>query len=324
MKGDILSFFDIDKEVISASEKAMELCKDKFAEIEDIQEYNQVKMIKAFQNAGVRESFFAASTGYGYDDFGRDALDRVYAFAFDAEDALVRHSFASGTHTLTVALFGILRPNDTMLCVTGMPYDTIQSAIGIEGNYSGSLRDFDINFEMTDLKSDGTPDYEQIEKDIKEKKPKMVYIQRSRGYCLRPSLTYREIKKICDISKKASPNSIIMLDNCYGEFVEKVEPLSVGVDIIAGSLIKNPGGGIAPTGGYIAGRKDLVEMCSYRLTTPGTGKEIGKEPGNGAGYAAGHRRIGQRGLKHPGGVPVFIFCKSCGKHPRYGHRKTVG
>ena len=248
MKGDILSFFDIDKEVISASEKAMELCKDKFAEIEDIQEYNQVKMIKAFQNAGVRESFFAASTGYGYDDFGRDALDRVYAFAFDAEDALVRHSFASGTHTLTVALFGILRPNDTMLCVTGMPYDTIQSAIGIEGNYSGSLKDFDIHFEMTDLKSDGTPDYEQIEKDIKEKKPKMVYIQRSRGYCLRPSLTYREIKKICDISKKASPNSIIMLDNCYGEFVEKVEPLSVGVDIIAGSLIKNPGGGIAPDG----------------------------------------------------------------------------
>ena len=199
----------------------------------------------------------------------------MYAFAFDAEDALVRHSFASGTHTLTVALFGILRPNDTMLCVTGMPYDTIQSAIGIEGNYSGSLKDFDIHFEMTDLKSDGTPDYEQIEKDIKEKKPKMVYIQRSRGYCLRPSLTYREIKKICDISKKASPNSIIMLDNCYGEFVEKVEPLSVGVDIIAGSLIKNPGGGIAPTGGYIAGRKDLVEMCSYRLTTPGTGKEIG-------------------------------------------------
>ena len=175
-----MSFFDIDKEIISASEKAMELCKDKFAEIEDIQEYNQVKMIKAFQNAGVRESFFAASTGYGYDDFGRDALDRVYAFAFDAEDALVRHSFASGTHTLTVALFGILRPNDTMLCVTGMPYDTIQSAIGIEGNYSGSLKDFDIHFEMTDLKSDGTPDYEQIEKDIKEKKPKMVYIQRSR------------------------------------------------------------------------------------------------------------------------------------------------
>lgn len=169
MKGDILSFFDIDKRVISASEKAVELCKDKFAEIEDIQEYNQVKMIKAFQNAGVRESFFAASTGYGYDDFGRDALDRVYAFAFDAEDALVRHSFASGTHTLTVALFGILRPNDTMLCVTGMPYDTIQSAIGIEGNYSGSLKDFDIHFEMTDLKSDGTPDYEQIERDIKEK-----------------------------------------------------------------------------------------------------------------------------------------------------------
>ena len=253
----------------------MELCADKLSEIEDIQEYNQIKMIKAFQNAGVRESYFCGSTGYGYDDFGRDALDRVYAFAFDAEDALVRHNFVSGTHALTVALFGMLRPGDTMLSVTGMPYDTIRSAIGLEGNYPGSLRDFNIHFEMTELLSDGTLDYESIKRDIAQKKPKMVYIQRSRGYSVRPSLTWREIKKICDISRAASPNSIIMLDNCYGEFVEKVEPLSVGVDIMAGSLIKNPGGGIAPTGGYIAGRADLVEMCAYRLTTPGTGKEIG-------------------------------------------------
>ena len=275
-----MNFYDIDKRVLEASQKAMELCADKLSEIEDIQGYNQIKMIKAFQNAGVRESYFSASTGYGYDDFGRDALDRVYAFAFDAEDALVRHNFVSGTHALTVALFGMLRPNDTMLSVTGMPYDTIRSAIGIEGSYSGSLKDFNINFEMTELLPDGTLDYAQIQKDIEAKMPKMVYIQRSRGYSTRATLTWREIKKICDISKKASPKSIIMLDNCYGEFIDKVEPLSVGVDIMAGSLIKNAGGGIAPTGGYIAGKKELVEMCAYRLTTPGTGKEIGATLGN--------------------------------------------
>ncbi len=270
-----LNFFDIDKKVRAASQKAMELCREKFQEIEDIQEYNQQKMIKAFQNAGVRESHLNGTTGYGYGDAGRDALDRVYAYAFDADDALVRHNFVSGTHALTVGLFGILRPGDTMLCVTGMPYDTIRSAIGIEGDYSGSLKDFGIKFEMLDLKTDGTVDYDSVEKRIDCEKPKMIYIQRSRGYSIRPSLTWREIKKICDISKKKSPNSIIMLDNCYGEFIDKTEPLNVGVDIMAGSLIKNPGGGIAPTGGYIAGKKSLVEMCAYRLTTPGTGKEIG-------------------------------------------------
>ena len=275
-----MNFFDIDERVLNASEQAMALCADKLREIEEIQEYHQIKMIKAFQQAGVRESYFSGSTGYGYDDFGRDALDRVYAFVFDAEDALVRHNFVSGTHALTVALFGMLRPNDTMLSVTGMPYDTIRSAIGIEGNYPGSLKDFGIHFEMTELLPDGTPDYAQIQQDIAQKQPKMVYIQRSRGYSTRPTLTRREIKKICDISKKASPKSIIMLDNCYGEFVEKVEPLTLGVDLMAGSLIKNAGGGIAPTGGYIAGRKDLVEMCAYRLTTPGTGKEIGATLGN--------------------------------------------
>ena len=270
-----LNFFDIDKKVRAASQKAMELCREKFQEIEDIQEYNQQKMIKAFQNAGVRESHLNGTTGYGYGDAGRDALDRVYAYAFDADDALVRHNFVSGTHALTVGLFGILRPGDTMLCVTGMPYDTIRSAIGIEGDYSGSLKDFGIKFEMLDLKTDGTVDYDSVEKRLNCEKPKMIYIQRSRGYSIRPSLTWREIKKICDIAKKKSPKSIIMLDNCYGEFIDKTEPLTVGVDIMAGSLIKNPGGGIAPTGGYIAGEKSLVEMCAYRLTTPGTGKEIG-------------------------------------------------
>lgn len=270
-----MDFFDIDQKIIEAAEKAMKLCSAELKKIDEIQEYNQRKMIKAFQLAGVRESHLKGSTGYGYDDAGRDALDSVYAYCFDAEDALVRHNFVSGTHALTVALFGILRPNDTMLSVTGMPYDTIRSAIGIEGDYPGTLKDFGIKFEMTELKDDGTVDFEEVERQIADKQPKMVYIQRSRGYSLRNSLTYKEIKKICDISKRVSPKSIVMLDNCYGEFVEKVEPLSVGVDIMAGSLIKNPGGGIAPTGGYIAGKKELVEMCAYRLTTPGTGKEIG-------------------------------------------------
>lgn len=275
-----MNFFDIDARVLDAADKAMALCADKLREIDAIQEYNQIKMIKAFQNAGVRESYFSASTGYGYDDFGRDALDRVYAYVFDAEDALVRHNFVSGTHALTVALFGVLRPGDTMLSVTGMPYDTIRSAIGIEGNYPGSLKDFDIRFDMTALLPDGTPDYAQIESDIKAKQPKMVYIQRSRGYSTRPTLTWREIKKLCDIAKKCAPQAIIMLDNCYGEFIDTVEPLTVGVDLMAGSLIKNAGGGIAPTGGYIAGKRELVEMCAYRLTTPGTGKEIGATLGN--------------------------------------------
>ena len=274
-----LSFFDIDERVIKASEKAMELCKDKLAEIDDIQEYNQQKMIKAFQLADVRESHLWGSTGYGYDDAGREALDKVYAYVFDAEDALVRHNFVSGTHALTVALFGVLRPGDTMLSITGMPYDTIRSAIGIEGDYPGSLKDFSINFEMTELNPDGTLDYDKIASDIAEKKPKMVYIQRSRGYSTRPTLTWREIKKLCEISKANSPESIIMLDNCYGEFVEEQEPLEVGADMIVGSLIKNPGGGLAPIGGYIVGKKECVENAAYRLTSPGLGKEVGASLG---------------------------------------------
>lgn len=267
-------FFNIDKSVLDASEKALSLCADSLKKIDDIQEYNQQKMIKAFQVAGVGESHFAGSTGYGYDDRGRDVLDKVYAYAFDAEDALVRHNFVSGTHTLTVALFGLLRPGDKMLSVTGIPYDTIRSAIGIEGNYSGSLKDFGIEYSQLDLKEDGTVDYDAIESTVDDSY-KMIYIQRSRGYSLRPTLTIDEIEKICRIVRSKTQRAIIMLDNCYGEFVEKREPLSVGVDVIAGSLIKNPGGGIAPTGGYIAGKAKYVEMCSYRLTTPGTGKELG-------------------------------------------------
>ncbi len=268
------NIFNISEEILNASKKAMELCSDKLNEIDDIQEYNQQKMIKAFQKAKVSESHFAGSTGYGYGDRGRDTLDEVYAYVFDAEEALVRYNFVSGTHALTVALFGVLRPGDKMLSVTGTPYDTLRSAIGIEGDYSGSLIDFGIKYEEIALKSDGTVDLEAI-KNTLDDTYKMVYIQRSRGYSLRPSLTCDDIESVVKAVRTVNKDVIIMLDNCYGEFIEKKQPLSVGVDLMAGSLIKNPGGGIAPTGGYIAGCSDLVEMCSYRLTTPGTGKELG-------------------------------------------------
>ena len=268
------NFFNFDDKLKELSEKALELCSDSFRDIEKIQAYNQQKMLKAFQLAGVSESHFAGSTGYGYDDRGREILDKIYAYVFDAEDALVRHNFVSGTHTLAVALFGMLRPGDEMVSVTGTPYDTIQGTIGINSNYSGSLKDFGVKYSEVALKDDGTIDLEAI-REVAEREPKMIYIQRSRGYSTRDSLLCKDIKAICDVVREVTDKSIIMLDNCYGEFVECDEPLSNGVDIMAGSLIKNPGGGITPTGGYIAGRADLVEMCSYRLTTPGTGKELG-------------------------------------------------
>ena len=240
---------------------------------------DQQKMLAAFGNAGVSESHFAASTGYGYGDRGREALDSVYAYALGAEDALVRHNFVSGTHALTVALFGILRPGDTMLSVTGMPYDTLQGVIGLTGDGNGSLREFGIRYEQLDLLPGGTPDYAGMEQRI-HPGIRMVYIQRSRGYSLRPSLFVAEIERIAAVAKRLAPDCIVMVDNCYGEFVEKDEPVSRGADLMAGSLIKNPGGGVAPTGGYIAGRRDLVESCAYRLTTPGLGKEVGATLGN--------------------------------------------
>ncbi len=270
------NLFSIDEKILNVAERAMALCADHFQKLDRIQAHHQQKMLRAFQRAGVSEAMFAGSTGYGYDDRGRDTLDQIYADVFDAEDALVRHNFVSGTHTLTVALFGMLRPGDMMLCVTGTPYDTIQPVIGIGSSaYSGSLRDFGVRYEQVDLQNDGTPDMDAIRARVGQLRPKMVYIQRSKGYALRPSLRCREIAAIADLVHEVSPDTIVMLDNCYGEFVEMDEPLSNGVDIMAGSMIKNPGGGISPTGGYIAGKAELVEQCSYRLTTPGTGRELG-------------------------------------------------
>ena len=266
-------FFKIDEKIENAAENAMKLCSEQFSIIDDITEYNQNKVQKAFIDNKISEMHFGTSTGYGYGDIGRETLDKVWAQVFCAEDALVRHNFTCGTHTLAVALFGVLRPGDKMLCVTGTPYDTIHNVIGIKGSEMGSLKDFGVSYDEVALK-DEKPDLEAIEVAVDETAT-MVYIQRSRGYELRPSLRIEEIEQIIKVAKSKNPNVIVMVDNCYGEFVQKREPCEVGADLIAGSLIKNAGGGIARTGGYIAGRHDLVEKCAYRLTTPGLGKEVG-------------------------------------------------
>lgn len=273
--------FSFDKRVEELSVKALEKAKNEFQAIDEITQYNQQKVLKAFIDNHVSESMFAESTGYGYNDRGREVIDLVFSQAVGAEDALVRHNFTCGTHTLTVALFGVLRPGDTMLSVTGTPYDTIQPVIGIsqDGENMGSLKDYGVKYDEVALTNEGTVDYLAIEERLSKGDIKMVYIQRSRGYSLRPSLSVAEIKKIVDITKKCS-NAMVMVDNCYGEFTEKIEPTDVGADLIAGSLIKNPGGGIAKTGGYIAGKKEYVEKCAYRLTTPGLGREVGATLGH--------------------------------------------
>ncbi|MBR6552347.1 MAG: methionine gamma-lyase family protein, partial [Clostridia bacterium] len=265
-----MSFFEFSEKTNELSKIALEKAKKQFEIIDEITEYNQQRVLKAFINHGVCESHFVASTGYGYGDRGREVLDEVTAEIFGAEDALIRHSFASGTHTLAVMLFGVLRPGDKVLSATGVPYDTIHSVIGLTGEGMGSLKDFGVEFEILDLLEDGTVDYAGLEEKLQKENYKAVYIQRSRGYSLRPTLTLTEIKRIVDITKQKS-SAITVLDNCYGEFTEKVTPGEIGVDVFAGSLIKNPGGGIAKCGGYIAGKKDLVELCSYRMTTPGIG-----------------------------------------------------
>lgn len=275
-----MSFLKVDKRISALSVKATGLCRDAFERIEEISEYNQQKVLSAFIDCGVSEMHLGLSTGYGYDDAGRDTLDKVVAKAFGCEDALIRHSFASGTHTLSVALFGILRPGDTVLVLTGRPYDTITGVFGIDGKPDGSLKDFGVSYEQTDLKEDGTPDIVEIASHLKKKKYKMAYIQRSRGYSGRKSLTVEEIGELCGIVKKISPDTVIMVDNCYGEFVQRKEPTEVGADIIAGSLIKNPGGGIAPGGGYIAGKKKYIEMCAHRMTCAGVGREVGATLGH--------------------------------------------
>ena len=270
-----MEFFDIDPKLRALGEQAEHKAREQFAQIDRVAQYNSEKVLSAFIKNGVSESHFTPSTGYGYGDRGREVMDAVLADIFGCEDALIRYNFMSGTHALTVALFGVLRPGDKMVSLTGMPYDTLHGVIGIgeKEGVSGSLKDFGIQYEQLDLMADGTVNYDAIPEAVRG--AKVAYIQRSRGYSLRPSLFVEDIERIVQKVRQSNPDAIVMVDNCYGEFVQEREPTQVGADLIVGSLIKNPGGGIAPTGGYIAGRKDLVELCAYRLNAPGLGKELG-------------------------------------------------
>ena len=274
MNREINSIYNFDPKLMELAAEAEENCRSAFRKIEETAEYCGAKVLKAFSDNRVSEPCFYGSTGYGYGDAGRDVIDKVFAQALGTEDALVRFNFVSGTHALSVALFGVLRTGDKMVSVTGKPYDTLEEVIGISGKKgNGSLKDYGVEYGQVDLLEDGTPDYERITEAVKG--AKVAYIQRSRGYSLRPAFTVDTIEKMVKAIKAGNPDAIVMVDNCYGEFVETREPSDAGADIIIGSLIKNAGGGVARTGGYIAGRAYLVELCSYRLTCVGMGKEVG-------------------------------------------------
>ena len=270
---------EIKPQVFDMAREAEAEIRPVFERIDRIAELNTIKVMEAFQDNKVSEACFAGTTGYGYDDLGREVLDKVYAQVFRTEAALVRISFVNGTHALSAALFSMLKPGDTLLSVTGLPYDTLRNAIGIEGNMHGSLKFYGINYAQVDMK-DGNPDIEAIKTAAAEKTVAAVLIQRSRGYDDRRALSAEEIGEICAAVKSVNPEIKVMVDNCYGEFTGEHEPTEYGVDLIAGSLIKNPGGGIAPTGGYIAGKAELVEKAAMRLTTPGIGGECGSTLGN--------------------------------------------
>lgn len=263
----------ISKEVLEIAQEAEREIKEEFIQIQEICEYNSLKVLKAFQDNHISDMHFGSTTGYGYGDIGRDTIEKVFAQVLGAEDSLVRGQFISGTHALTVALFAFLRPGDTMLSICGKPYDTLDSVIGIEENAS-SLKSFGIQYEQIDL-IDNEFDIEKIKKRVEKGNIKLIEIQRSRGYSLRKSITIKQVEEIIKIIKQINSKIIIMIDNCYCEFVGKIEPTQVGADIIVGSLIKNLGGGIAPNGAYIAGRADLIELAAQRLTSPGLGKEVG-------------------------------------------------
>ena len=274
MNKNINKIYNFNNKLLELAEQAEKNCTETFRNIEETAEYCGAKVLKAFADNRISESCFYGSTGYGYGDIGRESIDKVFSQVLGTEDALVRFNFVSGTHALSVALFGVLRTGDKMVSITGKPYDTLEEVIGLAGEKgNGSLMDYGIEYGQVDLLDDGTPDYEKITEAVKD--AKVAYIQRSRGYSLRPAFTVDDIEKMVQAVKKGNPDVIIMVDNCYGEFVECHEPSEVGADIIIGSLIKNAGGGIARTGGYIAGRADLIELCSYRLTCVGMGKEVG-------------------------------------------------
>lgn len=257
-------------EYIHNEEKELQL---QFNNIDLLVEKNSLKVLEAFQKNNLSESHFSSTTGYGYNDIGRDTIEKIYSDIFKCEDALVRSQFISGSHALTVCLFALLRPNDTLLSISGLPYDTLHEVIGIKENKS-SLKSYGINYEQIDL-VDNEFNYEAIETTLKSKKIKVIEIQRSKGYSTRKSITIESLERVITFIKNISPETIIMIDNCYCEFVSDKEPTEVGADIVVGSLIKNLGGGIAPNGAYIVGKKDLIELAAERLTVPGEGKEVG-------------------------------------------------
>lgn len=267
----------IQKEVIRFGEKIEEGLKERFAEIDARAEYNQMKVIEAMQKNRVNADCFHISSGYGYNDLGRDTLEKVYADCFQGEDALVRPQITCGTHALALALMSNLRPGDELLSPVGKPYDTLEEVIGIRQS-KGSLAEYGVTYAQVDLLADGSFDYEGIKKAINGR-TKLVTIQRSKGYATRPTLSVARIGELIAFIKNIKPDVICMVDNCYGEFVEEREPLEAGADMIVGSLIKNPGGGLAPVGGYIVGKKECVENAAYRLTSPGLGKEVGASLG---------------------------------------------
>ena len=271
----------ISKETRALARQAEDDLREQFDRVDQVAQANAEKVLDAFQTHRVSESYFAGTTGYGYDDLGRDKLEEIYAQIFHTEDALVRIQFINGTHAITCALFGALKPGETLLYAVGAPYDTIQSAIGIVGNAPGSLKSYGIGYRQVELTADEKPDLAAIARTVGEDPTiKAVMIQRSRGYATRASLSVAEIGAICDAVHGVRRDLAILVDNCYGEFVETLEPTQVGADLVVGSLIKNPGGGLAPTGGYLAGRHDLVEAASMRLSVPGIGKEGGCSLGN--------------------------------------------
>lgn len=265
--------FGISEEIEKLANEAEIALQDEFKKIDDNCTKNSLKVLSAFQKNRISEVHFNQTTGYGYDDIGRDTIEKVFADILNAEDSLVRTQFISGTHAITVALFACLRPGDTMLSICGKPYDTLDSIIGIKEN-SSSLKSYNINYEQIDL-VDNDFDIPAIVDRISKNNVKLIEIQRSRGYALRNSLTIDKIEKVIKAIREVNNEVIIMVDNCYGEFVAEKEPLELGADIIIGSLIKNLGGGLAPNGAYIAGKKELVELCAERLTSPGQGKEVG-------------------------------------------------
>ncbi len=267
----------ISKKVLEFGAQIEEHLKERFGEIDKRAEFNQMKVIKAMQDNRVSDIHFAATTGYGYNDLGRDTLEAVYASAFHGESALVRPQLTCGTHALAVALASNLRPGDELLSPVGKPYDTLEEVIGIRDSV-GSLKEYGVSYRQVDLLPDGSFDFENIRKAINEK-TKLVTIQRSKGYATRPTLSVARIGELISFIKSIKPEVICMVDNCYGEFVETIEPTDVGADMIVGSLIKNPGGGLAPIGGYIVGRKDCIERAAYRLSAPGLGKEVGASLG---------------------------------------------